>query len=71
MVYELRYRVGDEAVKSGYVPLSGDRESAVAQAKTIAQSLVFSETSVLSEFLVRGPNGEIIVLDVSRKRIPG
>lgn len=70
MAYELRYRVGDEVVKSGLQRLSGDLDSALAQAKALAQTLVFSDNN-LSEFFLRGPKGLIIPIEVTRKTIPG
>jgi hypothetical protein len=62
--------VGDEAVLSGFHPLSGDRDSAMAQARSIAQSLAFSSNKV-SGFFVRGPKGESITIEVTAERIPG
>lgn len=68
--FELRYRVGNEAVLSGFHALSGDRESAVAQARSIAQNLAFSDSKV-SGFFVRGPQGESIPIEVTTERVPG
>ena len=64
MSYELRYhKVGEEEIMSGFLPLGINRESAVAQAKSLAESLS-QPPSKASGFFVRGPNGETIPIDV-------
>lgn len=70
LAYELRYRVGDEAVKSGIERLSGSRDSAFAQAEHLAQNLAFSPNN-LSDFTFCGPDGERVSIQVTKERVPG
>jgi hypothetical protein len=70
LAYELRYRVAGESVMSGIEKLSGSHDSALAQAKHLAQNLAFSPNN-LTDFTFCGPNGERIPIQVTRERVPG
>lgn len=61
--YELRWRVGNNQIKTGHLPISGNRTQALEFAQSEAVKL-FNQDHSLKDFALRGPCGESVPIHV-------
>ncbi len=62
--YELRWRVGQEKIKTGFMNFFGEKEKVLPEAREVAQR-IHGRNPLMKDFSLRGPWGEETPISVS------